>query len=204
MKEKINIFLDFDGTIVNSIKAYCDVYNQKYKEHSKFKLANPDNAYEWDMRDICPLENDVSRVFDSKEFFDNLTFIDAYVPIYIKHLQNHYNIIICTIGTNYNIHHKSKWIANNLPSVKQAIYLVQTDDSGAIVDKSLPDMSGGIIIDDNIKNLDTSNAKIKILFGKEYAFNKDTNDKYIKAQNWAQLMQILELYQLTDYKFGRD
>ena len=190
-KTKTNIFLDFDGTIVDSIKAYCDVYNDKYKHNSKFVAADSTKAYKWDMRDICPLEKEVSRVFDSPEFFNKLQFIDNNIPSYIRHLQYYYNIIICTIGSNYNIHYKSKWIAEKLPFITQAIYLVNTGNSGAIMDKSLPDMSNSILIDDNIKNLHTSNAKHKIIFGKEYEYNIDKNNQYIRVNGWKQLHQLL-------------
>lgn len=193
MKNKTNLFLDFDGTIANSIKAYCDVYNNKYKDYPEFIKSNPESAYEWDMQDICPLEEMPHLVFDQKEFFDNLEFIERNVDLQIQSLQEYYNVIICTIGTHTNIHYKSKWIEENLPFVKQAIYLVNDSEDGAIMDKSLPNMEGGIIVDDNIKNLHTSNASVKILFGKEYAFNIDNKQEYIRLRTWYHLYEYLLL-----------
>lgn len=188
---KRNLFLDFDGTIVNSIKAYCNVYNNKWKNHKDFKEANPDDVYYWDMRDVCPLEHDIEGAFASPDFFKNLEFMNILTRYYIKELQQAYNIIICTIGSHYNIHHKSKWIANNLPFIENAIYLVNRSNGNVKMDKSLPNMEDGIIVDDNIKNLETSNAKYKIIFGKEYDFNLDKDNKYWRASNWEQLYVTL-------------
>lgn len=188
---KRNLFLDFDGTIVDSVAAYCKTYNEKWENHKEFKRANPNDVYYWDMRDVCPLEQDIEGAFASPNFFKNLEFMDTLTRYYIKELQKAYNIIICTIGSNYNIHYKSKWIADNLPFVKNAIYLVNRCDGNVIMDKSLPNMQGGIIVDDNIKNLETSNAKYKIIFGKEYDFNLDKEDKYWRTLNWEQLYVTL-------------
>lgn len=66
-------------------------------------------------------------------------------------------------------------------------------------DKSCVDMSGGIFIDDKLSNLDTSNAKEKILFGKEYPWNKD-NTKYTRVMNWMHLIKYIKSLEHVDVK----
>ena len=56
-------------------------------------------------------------------------------------------------------------------------------------DKSHIDMSGGVYIDDNMKNLNT-NAKENICFGSIYEWNKDWEGK--RCFNWYEVEKYLE------------
>ena len=53
-------------------------------------------------------------------------------------------------------------------------------------DKSHVDMSNSIFVDDSIRNLETSNAKYKILYG-EYMDWNNTNIEFIRCKNWLDL-----------------
>ena len=66
-------------------------------------------------------------------------------------------------------------------------------------DKSCVDMSGGIFIDDKLSNLDTSNAKEKIVFGKEYPWNTG-NTKYTRVMNWMDALKYIRSLEDTDAK----
>lgn len=38
--ERPKLFVDFDGVIVNTIKAVCDVYNEWWEDSTSYKFAN--------------------------------------------------------------------------------------------------------------------------------------------------------------------
>ena len=57
------------------------------------------------------------------------------------------------------------------------------------MDKSIVDMSDGILIDDNPHNLISSNAKNKILFGRDYNYNKGFD--FERLYTWSQVYDRL-------------
>lgn len=183
--EKI-IYLDFDGVVVNSIKAFCDVYNNVFKEEEKFVPADWTKVNRWDLADECPLTVDiVEGVFKSDDFFEVLEFMDEDTLNIINKLKEKYKIIICSIGTPENISKKTMWIKDNL-GIEDMILLSQSE---ALMDKSIIDMSDGIIIDDHGNNLITSNAGVKICFGEIKEWNEDWEG--IMIANWKELGEML-------------
>lgn len=179
MKKKI--FLDFDSTITDSVKAYCEVYNWLYNAHADYRKVN-----KWDLSDECLLAaNYVEDIFASQEFFNVLEPMDNYTLEVINMLKKKYDVIICSIGTPENISRKAKWIEQKL-DIKDMILLSQ---SNLKMDKSIIDMSGGIIIDDHADNLVTSNADIKICFGAIKAWNEDWSG--IRTSDWGELGRML-------------
>ncbi|NFF75958.1 hypothetical protein FCV38_02895 [Clostridium sporogenes] len=186
---KQKLILDFDGVIVNSIKSYCKTYNNKYKNHPKFKQADYTKLQRWDCQDECPLEKQAEVIFSSKDFFNNLEFMPNAKEI-IEKLSKEYDIIICSIGTPENISHKALWIKENLPCIKDTILI---SNQGCFMDKSMVNMKQCIFIDDNANNLNSSNADIKICFGKEYPYNKNWNG--LKVQDWGELYKLIHQIQ---------
>lgn len=184
--EKIKLFLDYDMTIVNSIKTICDMYNEEYSNHVGFTPANHDLVQKWDFKDQCPLLNNCERYFSSKEFFDRVEFIeDNTKEVIQKHAEKFY-IIICSIGTPSNIAYKSLWLEKNLPFIKDYVML---RNKGTKMNKSIVNMSDSVFVDDVSSNLLSSNADVKILFGKEYEWNKV--DIFLRIYNWTQLDKLL-------------
>lgn len=179
MKQKI--FLDFDSTVVDSVKAYCEVNNWMFNAHANYKKVN-----KWDLSDECPLAaNIVEDIFASKEFFLVLEPMDDYTLEVLNMLKQKYEVIICSIGTPENISKKAKWIEQRL-DIKDMILLSQ---SNLKMDKSIIDMSGGIIIDDHANNLFSSNADIKICFGETKAWNENWGS--MRVRNWKALGEML-------------
>jgi len=184
--QKKRIFLDFDGTIVNSRKAYCDVYSQLYSECEHYEHPSWRDVTEWDLSKMCPLSRE--DLFDHDLLFYYLEFMNG-AKSKLEKLSTDFDIIICTIGTYDNISKKSQWIKNHLPYIKKTIFINHGRNH---MDKSIIDMSGGIIIDDVSSNLHNSNAEIKICFGDEFEWNKDWLGK--RCHSWCELSKELEKY----------
>ena len=71
------------------------------------------------------------------------------------------------MGNPENYIGKQLWVSKNLPNTKMICV-----DMKEYNDKSHIDICNGIFIDDMSKNLITSNAKEKILFGDECSWNE--------------------------------
>jgi 5'(3')-deoxyribonucleotidase len=180
---KRNLFIDFDGTIANSIKAYCEYYRIMYRQipdHTKVKRYN--------LSDQCPLVplKEVNNIFGSQLFFDCLELMPNAFDV-VKKLKDKFNIILCSIGTFKNISYKSLWIEKHLPFIEDAILI---RNKNCNMDKSIIDMNSGIIVDDVGENLATSNADIKILFDNDFEWNIGT--KYdLKTYDWIEVFNYL-------------
>ena len=184
MKKKI--FLDFDGTTVNSIKAFCSIYNWGYAGNPKFKHADWRKVNKWDFSDECLLaKNDIESIFAMEEFFTNLEVMDVETLDVIDRLKDKFDIVVCSIGTPANISHKVSWIERVL-DIKNMIMLSKKD---AKIDKSIINMGGGIIIDDHSENLFSSNAETKICFGEVKEWNENWSG--LRARNWKELEELL-------------
>jgi 5'(3')-deoxyribonucleotidase len=166
---KPKLFIDFDETITGSVKAYCDAYNEIYQNHSEFKPADWTKSVAWDIRDVCPLVSDVNQIFGSKEFFYYCDFYDEFTCDALKKLNEHYEIVIVSIGIPENISLKSMWIKKNLPFIKETVLLC---NNACRMSKEIVNMKNGILIDDVKSNLDSSNAKHKICFGEKKEWNQ--------------------------------
>ena len=178
-----NIFVDFDNSLVNSLKSYCEYYKKFYGGNPNWRKVK-----RYDLSDECPLvaPEDINKIFSSREFFDYLELMPfAYEAI--KLLNNKFTITICSIGTFQNLSHKSLWIERNLPFIKNAI-LIRNENCS--MDKSIVDMGGGIILDDVAENLKTSNAKIKVLVDNNFEWN--INSKFdFKSYDWYEIYEYL-------------
>lgn len=190
--ERLNIFCDFDGTICNSSKAYCDAYNVTYFDKEGFQEADHTKVTLYNLTDQCSLANTQEKVrdiFAGYEFWSWLEFMDDAKEV-LERLNEKYNLIICSIGTNLNLSRKSKWINQNLPFIHNCILI---NNGNNIMDKSIVDMNGGILIDDVASNLKTSNAQFKLCFGQMYDWNKDLPDGCIRANDWFEVEKYINM-----------
>ncbi len=180
------IFLDFDGTIVNSIKAFCTVYNNVFNEEKGYKPADWSKVDKWNFEDECPLATHyVEEIFKSYGFFDVLDVINDNTIEVLDKLKERFEVIVCTIGSPENISRKSRWIENNL-GIKDMILLSKSD---VVMDKSIVDMSNGVIVDDHQNNLLNSDADVKICFGEVKEWNEEWNG--LRAKDWTELEKML-------------
>lgn len=177
----MKLFLDFDGVIVDSIRAYVDTYNLMYNEN----VRNYYDCNTWDLSDICPKEKNAERIFSSPVFFTNLEFIEG-ARDSISRLTEHFDVVICSIGTYENIHYKSRWIERNLPFVDNSIFIAKKN---VVMDKSIIDMSGSIFVDDSYSNLQSSNAKYKICFGPVKSWNEQFTG--LRYNSWVIMTDFL-------------
>lgn len=184
----MKLFLDFDGVIGDTVKTVCELYKQDYSLYSGYKEVRPKEIDTWCFKEF-PLisEHELKKYFNQRRFFDYLEHMPTCEGKYIKRLGELYDLKICTVGSYPNIAGKREWLWLFTPEgSKYEIVQVFPDTTY----KTSVDMSGGILVDDNIENLKTSNADVKICYGEEKGWNRDWTG--VRCRDWTELMELLE------------
>ena len=189
---KTKLYLDVDNTLTGSTQSFCKSYNRIYKYHKDFVKANWELVREWNLQDQCTClksHSDVLEVFENPIFFKNLKLINDNTYEVVRELNEKYQIIIVSIGTPGNLSLKALYLKETLPFIKDYI-LIYND--GCKMDKSsivMNDTSDAIFIDDVTTNIESSNAPIKFIFGKEYPWSQTKNFK--RLWNWTDVAKEL-------------
>lgn len=178
------LYMDFDGVIVDTIKAIVTLYNQDFQYYKKFKPVNWWEVNTWDFEECnCADKKILNSYFNMPKFFNLLGFME-HAPETIFRMKHAFHLVVVSMGYRPNLVGKKLWMEENLPFAEFIGVNMKK-----YVDKRHIDMSDGIFVDDSAKNLETSNAKYKILFGDEYPWNKNWKGK--RCYNWAELENYL-------------
>lgn len=183
---KLDLWLDFDGVIVDSIGAYCEVYKAIYSGNQEYKKPNPQAVWRFDMQDQCPLVTDIQAMFEHPAFFQKLGFYDKDTRWVLATLSDTFNMHIVSLGSTKNLIQKAWWIDENLPFVKNVVLM----NHGNFTGKKAINMEHGIFVDDHEANLNSSNAAIKMCFGRHAQWN--CNWYGYHSPNWNDLNAALE------------
>jgi len=193
---KKDLYIDFDSTIVNSDKAICKMYNERYSKYENFVPAQWQKHSNWAYKNVCPLihthEEDPVRVikdyFGDHDFFNYLEFYEDAKRV-IGRLVEKYNVIICTSAFPMNASKKVLWIEEHIPEVDEIIILINKSGNGYGKERVAMMEDDSIFIDDHPKNLKSTNASQKYLFKfKETDYN--TYDGNVVA-SWKEIESVL-------------
>ena len=176
---KPKFFLDYDATLVDSLSAICEVYNNIFQHHPEFNEAIPENVTTWNMKEVVPLVSDINVLFGSSLFFDLIKPMDKYTIPVLREMSLKYELIVCSIGVPSNISLKALNLQKTFPMISKAIWLQSSDCK---MEKGNVNMADSYFLDDVASNLTSSNAKTKVLFGKRFEWNKDWNGLHLL--NW--------------------
>lgn len=185
LNKKIKLFLDFDGTIVNTIKAITSLYNEDFVAYKKYKYINWFDVNTWDFLELeATTPEYINHYFNQPRFFSKLEYMDNFIEVY-KRLIEKYDITIVSSGYSPNLVLKEKWVLKNLPDCKFIGVNLKHHKN-----KSHIDMYRGVFIDDSFNNLATSNASRKICFGEIYEWNEKST--YDRCYNWTEVEKLLD------------
>ena len=179
------IMIDFDNTAYNTSKAIVDLYHDDYCEYSNYKYINWRDIQTWEFSELSLAKKEViDAYFNQRRFFRTIEPMKNFETVAWL-LRKDYKLTFCSHGYSPNLRQKEKFIAHYYPN----------DDFIGVnlkehKDKSCVDMSNCIFIDDTAKNLTTSNATVKILFGPDMEFNKDWNG--IRCHTWADVLETIK------------
>jgi len=192
--KKPELFLDFDGTIVNTRKRICEMYNEDFVWGGG-KKARWRKVDKYNFSDECPkLTREVlSYYFKTPRFFDGLEFEED-AEHTINKLSSAYKIIVATLGELENLQLKEFMIVDNDLPIDEFIGI----DSAIYKDKSHINMNDGLLtgdhsifVDDCSNNLYNSNAEIKICYGGVHSWNMDWEKK--RCYTWNDIESYLNL-----------
>lgn len=161
-----NIYLDYDCTMVDSIKAVLNQLNERYNT----AYVTSDCAT-WNFNNLFPdlTECELLEIFDSERFFEEVEFYEGMWEFINR---NHDKITIVTCGLAMNLYRKEQWIRKFFPNIK----FIGIDS--VIMDKSSVKMGkNSMHIDDNQDNLRSTDAEYKVMFVNVEDAN--WNDKWI-------------------------
>lgn len=188
-QHKTQVYIDYDGTIVNSAKRMTEILNQKFNTNCNWKQMKQYNA-----QDLFPTvtQHEINELFSSNHFFNEKLELKLGINQILKLNEKYFDFTIVTMGTDDNLILKKKWCENNLKF--KFDYIGLTDFSKL---KSTVDMTDGIMVDDTISMLLSTNAPYKILIRGHISteWNDITElmhrkDLYVK-DNWFQINNLL-------------
>ena len=171
------IYLDWDGVITHSVKAIVDILNKKHNIN-----INPQDIVSWNFKEADPTltDEEMERLFTTKEFFFELEYIDGVIDFMKRHRNN---IIIVTKAKTENylgkIHMLKRIGLDDIPIIP-----IPLNMSKSIINMYYHNLDNyldySLFIDDSTNNLLESSASFKIQFreyndDKEREWQKDWN-----------------------------
>lgn len=179
------LYIDFDNTIVNSTKKIVEMWKRKHNGKSDYKNIHWTEIYTFGFEELNISKEEVFDYFKSKEFFTNLEYLDNAESIINLLIAEGWNIKVVSMGTSENLALKEKWVSENLPNEIEFIGINLNDYSN----KSHIDMSDGILIDDEVHYLESSNAQECICFGDILGWNDSWTGK--RCWNWYEVYNYI-------------
>lgn len=154
MGKLVNLYIDIDNVILNTAETFIEYYTKKNNIDKNFY-----NLKDWNFRSIDRNidKQEFLQYIETNDFFEKVKINEDFLRFYIKNADKYY-WIFNTTGTLTNIRLKREYILRSLPILKNVKFIGVYD----FMKKSDIDMTDGIQIDDEYKNLNT-NAKYKIL-----------------------------------------
>lgn len=178
------LYIDLDNTVFNTTAAICEMYNEDYKYFPGFIKQTDNTVKSYNFSELeCASYNDILKYFRTARFFVRVKthpgFVRELRDLYFNH---GVEIVFVSRGVEPNLAGKQEWIDNF-----EEIYSIPCRFIGVDAlkhpDKSSVDMFGGILIDDEPKNLEASTASHNICFG-NYEWNRDYTD-CVRCTDWA-------------------
>lgn len=180
------MYIDIDNTIVNFTKQAVKKFNE---------LCGTDKKYEdvikYDFTDLFPdLTQEKKREIYLNNFYEGIEKYEN-VDEALKQISKMFKIVFVTRGSKNSLQEKEEWLKNNLDKTIKYQFIGLPLET----DKSSIDMKKGIIIDDQVDMLKSSNADMKILYADkrietEWNDYLQNIDSYI-VQDWNEILEIL-------------
>ena len=150
----MNIYLDFDDTITDSVQNLVRIVNKRYDKRVRWN-----DISKWDFSDVYPdiPHKDIVKVFGEQEFFNTL-YIKEYAMLALHKLSKRNDVFIVSKCDDLASKYKYEWIKSNLHDTGIDVEFIAIPLNGS---KGLVDMSDGIFVDDNVRFLKKPTLNIK-------------------------------------------
>lgn len=189
MEEKLSIYLDCDDTILASSVAVIDILNKYFNKNKTIE-----DLHDWNYRSIekTITADDICKIYESDEFWSTVKVNAGFLNFYQKY-KTKFNWTVVSKGTKRNLSQKKIYLEKIFDNFQ--FIGVEIFNPDKHLSKSSFDMSNGIQIDDVSKELENTNAKIKILLtnNREFYWNKNlkNTDNFYSASDWKEIGELL-------------
>ena len=197
-QQKTKLFIDFDNTIVDTTKAFCDYFNDVYLEDPSLEGIKSHWIKEYDLSDVVALsEDELVKGFSSERLFHYLRPY-PYVRYALTTLKasGNFQIYLVSNCSAQSATRKIKWLDDFdfRHLFTGTIFL----DINEAYNKSLIDMSDSILIDDHKINHEKSNARWKFCYTDAIRRNwhPETGGEVFLFDSWSSdevLNKLLEI-----------
>ena len=188
--DKKRLIVDFDNVLVDSTQAIVDLYNEDFQYYKDFKKIRGCDVGSYGFHELTlATKAYLNQLWNQPRFFHILKLM-PYAREVLEILSIQYDIEVATLGDPANLKQKSYFINDKFPNLIKKTHLINFEE---YQEKSHIDMSDAIFIDDLPRNLTTSNAEQKFLFGDN--FSTETSD-FIRLSNWHEVLK--ELFHLDN------
>ena len=180
----MNIYIDFDDTIAESLPAVVRIVNERYNRD-----VNVHDISEWSFGDVYPdiPQHDIIKVFGEEGFFKILKPKKDVIRVLHKFCKRNELIVVSKVDTRA-LYNKNGWIDEKFRNIGIDMRFIGIPLGKS---KGLIDMDGAVMVDDNVKFLNETNAKYKILFDNDTKFHRGQKWDGIRVDNWKDLDIIL-------------
>lgn len=184
----MNLYIDFDNTIVNSSEVIVKMLNEKFGENKDWKKLR-----RYDFKDLFPSCSywEIEKSFESDKMFEEIELFPEVYETLNSFKDKFDRMSVVTIGTDINLEKKRIFVKNRFPFDIELIGIKNDGRSN----KGSVDMRDGVFIDDHIDCLHSSNAKVKILIktseNAEWSKIEPNDDIYV-VSNWYEIYSILD------------
>lgn len=183
----MKIFCDFDNTLAKTNEAIVKCVNEKFHLGCK-----EEDISDWGYRSLYSgmTEADIENFFESDTFWNNVCLYTGALDV----LKGH-EVHLCTVGTSKNLAKKRAFAESNgfIPAFVNSDYGYHSSD------KKMFDMSGAIQIGDTWREMEYTNADVKILFKDYHDYEwqqvPPNVDVYI-VDSWEEISDIIRWYGL--------
>lgn len=197
--DKIKIYWDVDDVIINTSETLIYMINQKYNIPLGKPEKTVDDLKDWGLKSIyrdIP-DDEIWNMVDSEEFWGRVGLKEGFISLFGSPIAPYFTHVFVTIGTETNLQYKQNFIAGNwkyLFNTQQPFYFIGLPPH---TKKETVDMRDGIQVDDNLKNLAHTNARIKILLKNFLETDYNTFGSY-RTQNIDNLYEVNTLKDIKD------
>lgn len=103
------LYIDFDGTLVNTIKSIVDLYNEDFKYYKNFNYIRWWDIDTWGFEECnCAPPGYIDLYFNQPRFFEKLKFMQ-WAQWAVKKLSQYYTIKIVSHGYSPNLKQKESY-----------------------------------------------------------------------------------------------
>lgn len=195
--EKIKIYWDMDDVILDTSETLIYLINKRYNIPNNQEEKSIQDLKDWKLRSIyrdIP-ESAIWEIVNSEEFWQRVSFKEGFISLFGSSIAPYFTHVFVTIGSEENLENKQMFLSGSWK------YLFKQQQPFCFIGlpphskKEDVDMSDGIQIDDNLKNLAHTNAKLKILVKNFLETDYNTFSEF-KSFNIDNLYEVDTLYDI--------